>query len=129
MTSQDCSSTRPRFFYGYVIVLIDFLALTVMGGAHYTFSIFFNPLIGDFGWTRALTSGAFSIYMVILALFSIIVGRLNDRFGPRVVTSVGSFSLGLGYLLMSQTSAIWQLYFFYGVMIGSGASKATETMT
>ena len=61
--------------------------------------------------------------MVVLGLLSIIVGRLNDRFGPRVVISVGGSILGLGYLLMSQTSAIWHLYLFYGIVIGAGASS------
>jgi len=28
--------------------------------------------------------------------------------------------MGLGYLLMSQLSAVWQLYLFYGVIIGTG---------
>ena len=125
MTSQEVRQqpgTESRFFYGYVIVSLAFLILMVIGGTHYTFGVFFKPLIGDFGWTKVSTSGAFSLYMIVLGLLSILVGRLNDRFGPRVVMSVGSFFLGLGYLLMSQTSAIWHLYLFYGVIIGAGTS-------
>jgi MFS family permease len=38
-----------------------------------------------------------------------------------VITVCGSI-LGLGYLLMSQTNALWQLYLFYGVIIATGMS-------
>jgi len=36
--------------------------------------------------------------------------------------TVCGFFLGIGYLLMSQIGAIWQLYLFYGVIIGIGMS-------
>ena len=125
MASQEVRESlgaEPRFFYGYIVVVAAFLILVVIGGAHYTFGVFFKPLLGEFGWTRAATSGAFSLYMVVVGFLSIIVGRLNDRFGPRVVVSAGSFFLGLGYLLMSQTDAIWHLYLSYGVVIAVGTS-------
>ena len=114
--------TKPKFFYGYIVVALAFLIMVIMGGTIYTFGIFFKPLAGDFGWTSAATSGAFSLQMVIHGLFYIVTGKLNDRFGPRVVVSVCCLLLGAGYLLMSQVSDIWQLYLFYGVIIGIGMS-------
>ena len=114
--------TKPKFFYGYIVVALAFLIMVIMGGTIYTFGIFFKPLAGDFGWTSAATSGAFSLQMVIHGLFYIVTGKLNDRFGPRVVVSVCCLLLGAGYLLMSHVSDIWQLYLFYGVIIGIGMS-------
>jgi len=114
--------TKPKFFYGYIVVALALLIMVIMGGTIYTFGIFFKPLAGDFGWTSAATSGAFSLQMVIHGLFYIVTGKLNDRFGPRVVVSVCCLLLGAGYLLMSQVSDIWQLYLFYGVIIGIGMS-------
>lgn len=114
--------TKPRIFYGYVVVGLAFLIMVIMGGTIYTFGIFFKPLAGDFGWSSAATSGAFSLQMVIHGLFYIVTGRLNDRFGPRLVVSACCLLLGAGYLLMSQISDIWQLYLFYGVVIGIGMS-------
>ena len=54
----------------------------------------------------------------------IIVGGLNDRFGPRIVMATCSFFSGLGYLLMAQVNTTWQLYLFWGVMVGIGISAA-----
>ncbi len=117
-------SMRPKFFYGYVVVALAFLIMVITGGTMYTFGVFFKPLADGFGWTSAATSGAFSLQMILHGLFYILTGRLNDRFGPRVVVSACCLLLGAGYLLMSQISDIWQLYLFYGVVIGIGMSGA-----
>jgi len=115
---------KPKFFYGYTVVGASFFIVWITYGAMYTFSVFLEPLLDYFGWTRAMTSGAFSLYMVFHGFLYIVTGRLTDRFGPRVVMTVCSFFLGLGYLLMSQINTIWHLYLFYGVIIAIGVSGA-----
>jgi MFS family permease len=110
--------TRPQFFYGYIVVFSGAFILMIIWGAFYTFGIFFKPLSGEFGWTRAMTSGAFSLHTFVFGLFAIVMGRLTDRFGPRIVMVVCGLLLGSGYLLMSQVKDLWQLYLFYGVIIG-----------
>lgn len=87
-----------------------------------SFGVFFTPLLNDFSWNRAVTSGAFSLSMFLYGVLGIVVGGLNDRLGPRVVLTLCGFLLGLGYLLMSQVGALWQLYLFLGVIIGVAMS-------
>ncbi len=121
---QSPTRAKPRFFYGYIVVVAAFFIMLLMLGMQFTFGIFFKPMLTDLGWTRAVTSGAFSVFWIIQGLLAIAVGRVNDRLGPRIVISVCGFIFGLGYLLMSQTNALWQLYLFYGVIIGTGMSGA-----
>jgi len=94
--------------------------MLVMFGVYYAFGVFFKPMLTEFGWTRATTSGAFSLSWIVSGLLAIVMGRLTDRFGPRLVMTLCGFFLGLGYLLVAQISAVWQLYLFYGVIIGIG---------
>jgi len=96
--------------------------MVVVFSVYYTFGIFFKPVLTEFGWTRAMTSGAFSLSWIVNGFLGIVMGGLNDRLGPRVVITLCSVILGLGYLLMSQIGAVWQLYLFYGVIIGAGLS-------
>jgi MFS family permease len=116
-------SVRPKFFYGYVIVIAALFMSSVMWGARHSFGVFFSPVLEEFGWSRAATSGGFSLTWVFTGLLSVIVGRLNDRWGPRIIMTIGGLLLGAGYCLMSQLSALWQVYLFYGV-ISVGMSAA-----
>lgn len=113
---------KPRFFYGYVIVAASFFVMTLFTGGLMTFGVFLKPLLSEFGWTRAIVSGAYSLSAVVKGLFGILAGRLTDRFGPRLVLTVCGLAFGIGYLLMSQIGAIWQLYLVYGGLIGFGLS-------
>lgn len=123
-TRQDSPSdaAQPKFFYGYVIVAAAFVIMTVTIGTYYSFGIFFKPMSADFGWNRALTSGAFSLSWIVAGFFTIAIGWLNDRLGPRLVMTLCGLLGGIGFLLMSQVNTVWQLYLFYGVLIGASIS-------
>ncbi len=122
-------SKKSGFFYGYIVVLVAFFVLVIMLGLLYSFGVFLKPLSAEFGWTRAMTSGAYSMGLLITGLLYMVTGRLNDRFGPRIVITACGFLLGLGYLLMSQISALWQLYLFWGVIVAMGLSGGFVPMT
>jgi len=119
---QKSSSTESRFFYGYIVVATALFIMVTTFGARLSFGVFFKPILTEFGWTRAMTSGAYSLSMIVTGLLGIVMGGLNDRLGPRVVLTLCGLFLGLGYLLMSQVSAVWHLYLFFGVIIGVGQS-------
>jgi len=113
---------KPRFFYGYVVVAASFIIMILAQGLFIVFGIFFNPLLEEFGWTRAAISGAYSLSSILQGVLGIAMGGLVDRFGPRIVVTVCGVFLGAGYLLMSQVNTVWQIYLFYGVIIGIGMS-------
>jgi len=113
---------RPRFFYGHVIVIASFVIQLICIGAMFTYGVFFKHLVAEFGWSRATISGASSLTFLFLGLMGVFAGRLNDRFGPKIVMAASGVFLGVGYLLMSQLQSPWQIYFFYGVIIGTGMS-------
>jgi MFS family permease len=106
--------------YGYVIVSSAFLLMVAMWTAFYSFGIFFKPILNEFGWTRAVTAGAFSLCSVIQGLLAIAMGGFTDRFGPRVVMTICGIFLAAGYLLMSHLNSLWQLYLFFSVIVGIG---------
>jgi MFS family permease len=116
------SSPPHRLYYGYIIVLVGFL-LTMFGwGIFYIYGVFFSPLENEFGWTRAVTSGAFSISVLVSGLAGILAGRLCDKLGPRIVILFCAILLFLGYVLMSVVHNAWQFYLLYGILISVGVS-------
>ncbi|MFC1901335.1 MFS transporter [Chloroflexota bacterium] len=114
--------TKPRFFYGYVIVGACFIILGAMAGVFGSYGLFLKPLVEEFSWSRSMTSGAYSLSIFVYGFLGIIVGGLTDRFGPRLVVTIFSLLFGLGYLSMSQISSAWQLYLFFGLIVGIGRS-------
>ena len=113
---------KPKLFYGYIVVAAAVSIMTIAWGANRTFGVFLEPMLDEFGWTRAGISGAFTLSMIFFGVTSIVTGRLTDRFGPRLVLIGCGLFLGSGYLLVSQVGAIWHLYLFYGVITGIGLS-------
>lgn len=117
-------SHKTGFSYGYVVVIAAFFILVAIAGVGASFGVFFKPLIAEFGWSRAMLSGASSLNFLLMGLLTIAAGILTDKFGPRIVMTVCGVIFGLGYLLMSQTHTIWQLYLFIGVIGAIGPSGA-----
>jgi MFS family permease len=114
-------NAQPELFkYGYVIVLASFVIFMMSLGIHYCFGVFLKPVLNEFGWTRAAISGAYSLNMILAGALGIVAGRLSDKIGPRIVLTVGGILIGLGYLLMSRVTSIWQIYLFFGVLVSVG---------
>jgi len=115
-------------FYGYICVAAAATVMMLTFGSLYSFGVFFKPFLAEFGWSRAETSGAFSLSFFLQGLMGIPMGRLNDRFGPRFVTTLCGIFLGGGFVLMSLIREVWQFYFLYGVIIAIGVSGSIAMM-
>ena len=113
---------KPPLFYGYMVAAGCFAIQATGIGTHVAFGIFFKPLLADFGWPRASLAGAHSLAFVLSGFIGIFVGRLNDRFGPRVLMTVTALFFGAGLFLLSTVNSLWQVYLFYGIMVGIGLS-------
>lgn len=112
---------RLPFFYGWAIVAVAFVTMALGVNARTAFSLFFPPILEEFGWQRGATAGAFSFGFLISAVLSPLLGKLMDRFGPRVVMELGVGVTGLGLLCAALVSQPWHLYLTLGVLVGAGS--------
>ena len=113
---------RLPFFYGWIIVAVAFVCYAVGYATWHSFSIFYVAILQDFGWSRAATAGAFSVFTIVYGIFSIHAGGTVDRFGPRLAIPVGAVVLGIGLLLVTRLTSIWEFYLLYGVVAAVGLS-------
>ncbi|MFC1872945.1 MFS transporter [Chloroflexota bacterium] len=113
---------KDKLFYGWVIVAAFLIIFTTIIGARFSFGVFFKSIEGEFELTRAATSSIFSTYMLFTVLFGVLGGWALDKYGPKPVMLLTGFFAGLGLILTSQTSSLWQLYITYSLFfaIGSG---------
>ena len=112
-----------RNVYAYLMVAICFSIQALGVGTYIAFGVFFNPLMEEFGWPRAAIAGASSTAFFCWGLFGMLIGRLNDRFGPRYLMTITAIFLGLGCILMSRLTTLRELYVYYGIIFGIGLSS------
>jgi MFS family permease len=112
---------RISFFYGWVIVAVTFVTMAIGVNARTSFSLFFPPIIDEFGWEHGVTAGAFSFGFLVSAIMSPLLGRLMDRAGPRTVMELGVALMAGGLLLAPLTTQPWHLYLTIGVLVGAGS--------
>ena len=84
-----------RFYYGWVVVAVVFLALLVSAGVRAAPAVLINPLEGELGWSRATISFAVSIGLLLYGLSGPVAGWLMDRFGPKRVVVFGLVVIGV----------------------------------
>jgi MFS family permease len=113
---------RLPFFYGWVVVAVAFVTMGLGVNVRTAFSLFFPPILDEFGWERGMTAGAFSFGFLVSALLSPFVGRLMDRRGPRVVIEMGVGCMAAGLLLAPLVRQPWHLYATLGVLVGGGVN-------
>jgi MFS family permease len=75
----------------------------------------------DFAASRGAASLAFTLTMVGFGLGGVVAGRLTDRFGIVATIALATVLMGAGYLLASQSMALWQFNLIH-VVIGAGSS-------
>jgi MFS family permease len=122
---------RQGFFYGWVVVGAAALITCVGMGAIFSLGIFLRPIEESMGWSRTGISTIALLNWMAMGVGSFGWGALSDRFGTRIVALSGGALLGLGLVLSSQVTALWQLHLVFGALVGLavGAFYAPLTST
>ncbi|MBI2855687.1 MAG: MFS transporter [Chloroflexi bacterium] len=118
-----------RIFYGWYIVAASigmnfYLSVVFFQG----FQVFFLPIANEFGWSRALTSGAFSLRQLESGLLAPVIGFLVDRWGPRTVILWSVIASAGGLIMLGYINSLWTFYvaFFVASLGVSGASHGVS---
>jgi MFS family permease len=109
-----------HWYYGWTLVAIAFLTVSVAQGTRGAFGVLLLPLTDGLGWGRGLTAGAIATNALLWAVSAVPVGILLDRWGPRRVFGGAAVLAGLGLVLAATTQQPWQLYLGVGVLAGIG---------
>jgi MFS family permease len=118
-----------KIFYGWVVLGAAFAIIGMGIGTLFSLGIFLKPIEEAMGWSRGAISSVALLNWVIMGLGSFVWGALSDRFGTRNVVLGGGALLGLGLVLSSQVTALWQFYVAFGFMVGAGVSAFYVPLT
>ena len=110
--------------YAWVVVWATFVGLAVIFGVAYSFAAFFDSFAAEFSAKRADIALVFGLTGLIYFAFGGMGGMLSDRFGARLICSLGMLCIATGLLLTSFAQSLNAVYLFYGVGIGAGIALA-----
>lgn len=116
------------------LVAIGGILLHLMIGSVYAWSVFTGPIAKQTGWALSSVTVAFSIAIFFLGMSAAFMGRLVERFGPRLTGTVAALLYGSGILLTGLAvplESLPLLYIGYGVVggLGLGAGYVTPVST
>lgn len=100
----------------YAQLLLGILCMVMIANLQYGWSYFVDPMSKTQGWSRAAIGGAFSFFVLAETWLVPIEGWFVDKFGPRIVVTLGGILVGLAWSLNSIATSIPMLY--AGAVIG-----------
>ena len=112
-----------RSFYGWRIVAVAFLTHCITTGiVFYSFGVFLSTLVEQFSWSRAQVSFGFSLVALCGAVYSPIVGRVVDRFGPQPSQLAGAAAMAAGFLWLRGIHSLTEFYVLMGGVVSFGST-------
>ncbi len=106
--------STPGVFYGWYIVASSFvLSFVSVGIGFYGQAIFLDALIRIREWAPEDVSGASTFYFITVGVAGLVVGRMVDRWGPRVPMLVGAFVMAGALVWLARVQTPLELYLVY----------------
>jgi OFA family oxalate/formate antiporter-like MFS transporter len=116
VSSESATSLSNR----WIQLLLGVIAMMAISSPQYTWTLFTGPLNKQLGTTLAELQWTFSLLIILQTWFSPFQAYLVDRFGPRLLISIGAILAGGSWVLASTVTNLWSLYLTYGIIGGFG---------
>lgn len=101
-----------------IFILIGTMLAQLGLGTLYTWSLFNSSLAKLHGWTLEQVVLSFSITSFCLAIGTLFAGKLQEKFGIKIVVAGCGIILGLGLAFAPRFSNIVELYISAGIIVG-----------
>src|SRR5215475_3030751 len=101
-------------------LLLGLVAMMAISSPQYVWTLFTGPLNQKLGATLTEIQVTFSLLIVVQTFFSPFQAYLVDRFGPKLLISLGAIMSGGSWVLASYADSLTTLYISYGIVGGFG---------
>ena len=108
----------------YLRLGIIAFTLALAYGIWYAYSVILVALLHEYGWSRSVLAGAFSVFTLVHGVANPLVGALCARVRPLRLMAGGGLALALVLWAESYVSTPWQLYLGFGVFTALAVAAA-----
>ena len=114
--------------YAWTVLAVTFICLFVASALRSIPGIIMLSLEQEFNWSRETISGVIAVNLLLFGLAGPFLGRLMDVYGVKFIclTTLALLILGVGGSIFMLES--WQLYLFWGLLIGAGSGGTSMIM-
>jgi OFA family oxalate/formate antiporter-like MFS transporter len=120
VTSTASTDTTAWYWNRWCQLVLGLIAMMAISSPQYVWTLFTGPLNQKLGTTLAELQWTFSLLIILQTWCSPMQAYLVDRFGPRLLISVGAAMSGGGWVLSAYVDIIWARSFSYGIICGFG---------
>jgi MFS transporter, OFA family, oxalate/formate antiporter len=99
---------------------LGLVCMMAISSPQYVWTLMTKPLAAKLGIALPELQVTFSLLIILQTFFSPFQGKLIDRFGPRLLISIGTVLSGMSWVLASMVQSVPMLYVTYGVVGGLG---------
>lgn len=96
------------------------LMICVCAGIGYSWSVFQNPIVKNFGWSALDVSLTFTLQIAASTLTPLLIGGLVNKMPTKQVILAGGLIYGLCVSATGYMQSLIQLYLLYGIGTGIG---------
>ena len=114
--------------YAWLVLAVTFLCLFVASALRSVPGIIMMSLEQEIDWKRETISGAISLNLLLFGLAGPFLGRLMDLYGAKKVSVITLILSVLGAVGSVFMKASWQMYLFWGLLIGAGSGGTSMIM-
>jgi OFA family oxalate/formate antiporter-like MFS transporter len=105
---------------------LGIVCMSMIANLQYGWTLFVDPIDQRYGWGRAAIQIAFSVFVFTETWLVPVEGWFVDRYGPRIVVTVGGVLVALAWVVDSYASSLTMLY-TGAVLAGIGAGAVYGT--
>jgi len=121
-------AAQSRIFYGWWVAVAFSLIIFLSTGIRFAVGPFLKPVAGDLGIDRGAFSLVVSLSLFLYGLFVPLIGPLVDRWGSRLVCSLGAVVMAIAMGLTSTVHTLWQFALYYGVLAALGLAATGQVV-
>ncbi|EMA4579204.1 MFS transporter [Acinetobacter baumannii] len=123
------TKTSHQFSQSLIYMLIgSAIILALSLGVRHGFGLYLVPMSHEFGWGQHVFSLAIAMQNLIWGAVQPFTGAIADKYGSKVVVTVGGLLYTLGLLLMAFSSSVLILNLSLGLIIGLALSATSFTV-
>ncbi len=124
----DSAATAPVKNLGWQVTFAG-LGINLALGILYTWSVISKGIPEQWNWSESDKSWPYAIACLVFCLVMVPAGRMQDRFGPRIVATIGGVLVGIGFILASFTTSPFGYMIGFGLLAGAGIGFAYASAT